>query len=72
MRETQAEYIARMMIQYKRIEEQNNYLASALLKLQVMGLTLENGLSELPPPNGVHPSRWKAMLTHAYNQGIPE
>ena len=72
MRETKAEYIARMMIQYKRIEEQNNHLASALLKLDMMQLTPENGMSEIPPPEGVNPARGKAMVTQAYNQGIPE
>lgn len=40
---------------------------SALLKLDMMGLTLPSGMVECPPPQDIDPFRWKAMLNHAIN-----
>lgn len=49
---------------------QLNAVASAVLKLDMLGLTLENGMIECPPPSDIHPFRWKAMLNHAIVNGI--
>lgn len=70
-KETRQEYFQRMLIQYERIEKQNVYLRNALLKLQLMGLTPENGVVELEVPEGITPERWKAMVIHAYREGVP-
>ncbi len=45
---------------------QMDMVASAVLKLDMMGLTPENGMVECPPPKGINPFRWKAMVVHAY------
>lgn len=72
MSETREQVIARMHTQLLRIREQNEHLSAALLKLQIMGLTPENGMVELEVPNGISPARWKAMVTHAFYNGIPD
>jgi len=45
--------------------EQLNAVYHALLKLQMMGLTIQSGMVQCPPPANIHPSRWKAMLVFA-------
>jgi hypothetical protein len=35
---------------------------SAILRLQMNGKTLDNGADLVPPPEGVSPARWLAML----------
>jgi hypothetical protein len=71
MQETQEQYFARMLLQLDRINNQNRLLEAALLKLDIMQLTPEQGMVELAVPEGISPARWKAMVTHAYKQGIP-
>jgi len=66
-----------MMTAIERVQLQNQALMgrrhqleavySALLKLEMMGLTLENGMVECNPPEDINPLRWKAMLVFAVN-----
>ncbi len=41
-------------------------VSSAIIKLQIMGLTPENGMVECPCPEGIHPSRWTAMIKQGF------
>ncbi len=54
----------------KRIQKEA--VASAVMKLQMLGLTIDNGMVECPPPDKVHPFRWRAMIASAMNNGMPE
>lgn len=45
---------------------------SAALKLDMMGLTPENGMVECPAPEGVDSARWKAMVTNIFKNGAPK
>lgn len=47
-------------------------VASAVLTIEMMGLTLETGMVQCPPPHGFHPLRWKAMIAHTLINGLPE
>ena len=50
--------------------DQIDRVSSAVLKLEIMGLTPYNGMIECPPPNGVDPFRWKAMILNYFiNEG---
>ena len=45
-------------------------VSSAILKLQMLGLTPENGMVECPPVHNIDPLRWRAMIRHFfYNEG---
>lgn len=71
MSETRAEKFARMYKQMQLKQAQKDAVAAAMLKLDMMGLTVENGMVECPPPEGTHPSRWKAMLKSVERNGFP-
>jgi hypothetical protein len=47
--------------------DQLDRVSSAVLKLEMMGLTPYNGMVECPPPDGIDPFRWKAMLIQEWN-----
>lgn len=51
---------------------QIDFVGSALLKIEMMGLSLEDGIKECMPPARIHPFRWKAMISHCFINGIPE
>lgn len=72
MSETREQMFARLHRQMKLREELNEHVSAAILKLQMLGLTPENGMVELPVPEGIHPMRWKAVVKSAFRQGIPE
>ena len=55
----------RLDAQFNR-REQLDAVGASVLKLQMMGLTPENGMVECPPPRGINPFRWKAMVIHAF------
>jgi hypothetical protein len=45
-------------------------VTSAVLKLQMLDLTPENGMVQCPPPANIDPLRWRAMVRHYfYNEG---
>jgi hypothetical protein len=54
----------------KRIQDEA--VASAILKLDLMGLTPEKDMIECPPPVNyrIHPLRWRAMVRSAFRNGI--
>lgn len=53
---------------YKNRIAQLQAVESALLKLELMGLTIQ----ECNPPVDIYPPRWKAMLTFYINNGEPK
>lgn len=46
---------------------QNERVAQAVLKLQLMGLTPDTGMVECIPPSDINPLRWRGMIKLAWN-----
>lgn len=57
---------------YKNRIAQLQAVESALLKLELMGLTIQNGMIGCNPPVDIYHPRWKAMLTFYINNGEPK
>lgn len=72
MYETYEERFRRHEATAKARREQADYIAGALLKIQIMGLTYPECMVECVVPQGINPMRWKAMIHHALQNGIPE
>ena len=47
--------------------EQIDAVSSATIKLEMMGLTPENGMVECPPPSNIDPLRWRAMIRNFWH-----
>jgi hypothetical protein len=70
--ETREDRYKRLEAAYKARREQEDSVSSALLKIEMMGLTFPECMVQCPVPDGIHPLRWRAMIQHALKNGIPE
>ena len=71
--ESYAEMIVRQNLQMERRRDIEEAISAALIKIDMMGLTFPECMVECPVPNGIHPSRWRAMIQQALrNGGMPE